>query len=123
MPIERQITVFEAFRPFIRILTVYSSTSFRNNHQRIRNIGLAVACTTIIFGLVVLELGDVLYCIKYDFDLDQIALPFAVIVSGTQMATTYIAIGLKHRQLERAVIGLTTTVNRRKRLFFSYPYR
>lgn len=64
-----------------------------------------------------LEFGDVLYCIKYDFDLDKIALPFAVIVSGTQMATTYIAIGLKQQQLQRTVVGLNAAVNRRKQLF------
>lgn len=58
--------------------------------------------------------GDAWYCVSYKFDLNEIALPFAIMISATQMAITYIAIGIKHRQLDETIARLNSKIKRRK---------
>lgn len=64
-------------------------------------------------GLFVLILGDVWYCIRYKFNLSEIALPFGIMISAAQMSITYVAIALQYKQLEKAIADLRQTIQRR----------
>lgn len=72
--------------------------------------------------LFVLIFGDAWYCVSFKFDLNEIALPFAIMISATQMMITYIAIGIKYQQLKETIACLNNTIERRKAVIFRKSY-
>lgn len=114
MESQQTITVLQAYQPLLRMLTIYNLKNFQNPEQRFRQICLAIGFTIVIGGLFVLIFGDAWYCVSYKFDLNEIALPFAIMISATQMTITYIAIEIKYQQLEETIARLNNTINRSK---------
>lgn len=110
----RAIDVFQPYKPLFHIVTVYNSKHFQDSDRRIWNICAAIVFTALIFGIIVLIVGDTWYCISSKFDLREIALPFGVLISGVQMSINYAVIAVKHQQLERAISGLQERIQRRK---------
>lgn len=113
---EQQIAVFGAFRPFLRILTVYNANNFRNKQHRFKNICLAIACFIFLVNLLISVMAAIWHCIALKFDLGQAALPFALLINSVQMLITYISIEIKNKQIEATIAGLIATIHKRKPL-------
>lgn len=110
----RALDVFRPYKPLLHIVTVYNSKHFQDPDRRTLNIWYAVVFTTFLFGIAVLIVGDTWYCLGYNFDLSEIALPFGVLISGVQMSINYVAIAIKSQALERAISGLQERIQNRK---------
>lgn len=108
----RKFGIFDSYRPFLRILTVFESKNFQSSYRN-RNICLAISFISIVMGLLVLIFGDLWYCIGVGLDTELLAWPFAIMISAVQMSITYTAFGIKYLQLEQTINSLKATIDKR----------
>lgn len=126
MEMEQKIAIFDAFKPFLRILSVLNARNFQNQQHRFKNICLAIACFIFLINLFISIMAAICHCIALKFDLGQIALPFALLINSVQMLITYISIEIKNKQIEEMIAGLVETIHKRKPCFelpFSVYFR
>lgn len=115
MSSNKEIHVFESFRPFLRILQVYNSNNIPVNrmekfYQIVKIIGfsfLVLLCLTIIaFG--------VWFCVIFDFRFDKAAQPIAVLLYSAQLLCMYSALIIQNRRINAIVDRMHDLINQRK---------
>lgn len=109
---DRKITAFAAFKPFVRILRLYKWEHFRNPDRRI--IAQAIGFSILIFCLNAFVLTVAWHCYRHNFDVRQIALQIAILITLPTAAITYVSIGMKRKLVDNVIGNLNEIVNKRK---------
>lgn len=119
---EQKTVIFNAFKPFLRILTVCSASNFQNEKHRSKSICLLIVRFMLLINLLISMMAAICHCIKLELDLGQIALPFALLINSLQMLITFISIEIKNEQIKEIIAGLAETIDKRKSIFLFLVY-
>lgn len=122
MAVKRENVVLRAYRPFVRILTIYNLKNFTNQSRRIlfRNICLAILFTLTHIGCTLSTLSDVWYCHHHAWDLNVISLPFSLLLTVSQVTFSYISLVLNNRLVEEVIDCLQTVIDKRMRFLILF---
>lgn len=116
MRFKRKIDAFGAFRPFLRLLTIFDLANFRHSDRRVvlRNIFRAIVCAIIILCHEFLIMSNGWFCISHHFILREVAFKFGLYINATQFAITFVAFRWKIRMIYDTIDDLNGIVNMRK---------
>lgn len=113
---QRKIIVLYAYRPFLHILNAFDMESFRIPVRCIRplNIGRPMAIFVVSFVYGIALFADLWYCIEHQFNLNEIALSFAILLSASQNTIMYTSIVAKKRLASSVIDHLNGLIDERK---------
>lgn len=112
----KKIIVLGSFRKFLYILNIFDGKSLRkpNGRINIQNICVAVIWTMMIVGYIVAIWAATWFCFDHNFDLNEVALTTAMLISAPVMAIAYCSIFLQRDEINDVVGHLNAVINARK---------
>lgn len=113
-----EIIVFRSFRPFLYILNIVDAKNLRS----FKNIGVATAVAVLLSGYVIAIVAATLFCFQHNFDLSEVALTTAMLISAPVMGIAYASTFLQRRKINNVVDQLNRMINARKRLFANFSH-
>lgn len=111
--------VFQAYWPYLHVLTLYKIESFQNIRLWIilRNVCLAVAFTILFIGYTIAVIAQIWYSYQHDFKFGIIATPLGIGINSTQIAIVFVSMVHRMDQVNCAISQLRRTVENRKFIY------
>lgn len=106
----------EAYRPFLKILTVYKSISRTNDRALwLRNFGQALGVTLLLSLFVCLYLAyELSVCIQENFNLNMISQPLSFFIGSSQVFIVYCLLTFGSTNLFKTIETINEIVKKSK---------